>query len=1193
MKHIPCYLEQILLVNEKKIVIEGWIATKETKIDIFLDQNGKKYSSNFLTLYPREDVAKTLEINLKDAKGFYCVFEDISNGLVCVHIKSEEQEVYCKEIKPIPKREEEILKFIDSISYNIKEQELKIRGWAFCKFENQPVKVNVYSKGKLLAELYANKVRNDVHTTFQRYESSLYCGFSKVISKEIKANKISLCFISKKGKKEWIHTNLNQEKQSKIGILTQSIIKFYRKIKREKLSLKQIFKEIKITLDGANNEVKKASLKKEIVFHKKEEVWEKNNQCSNSLKEELITKIEDKSIGVVIKVKSGNNLYHQIESINNQYIKVSEVLLLVEDNNQKEIFQQYEKENKVFILTIQEAYLRISNWNIKNILFMQEGIILDETMVLQLLFENSPIRFDIVYSDSRFYNGKLNFKPDWSPEHILSCNYIGNCILTTKSLLVKIWGQQLPLNKEIIYDFILRAFEMNIRIGHIAKVLYKEEKSEDLSEDYKNQKSVLEEYFRRRKLDVEINKNIQANQEEYPIFSIKFLDEGEKVDIIIPTKNGKDILSRCISSLEKTSYKNFVITIIDNASDDPEMLEYLKKIQSDKIRVRRIENESKKGFSYSYINNQAALQSDCEYLLFLNNDTEIITKDWLSCMVGYLNINQVGIVGAKLLFPDDTIQHAGIIMGLHDKMAGPAFKLLSIKEKGYLNFENTTRNYSAVTAACLLIRKKDFFSVGMFDNKEFSVAYNDLDLCMKVIRQLKKTNVFVAEAMLYHYEGATRGYVDKIEETVAFREKYKTYKDSYYNCNLSTENEYFELSTACTLTAPKLRIPKVMFVLHNLNYEGAPLQMLEIAKGLSKQGKISVEIAAALDGKLTKKIKEEFNINPVIIPCEVKKLKNYREYEEIVKQYMQSMKEKRIDLVVANTIECFFAVEAAKQLGVKAIWAIHESVDCFQYFSSLNWKIQQSYLNCYSYVYRLIFCAKATQVMYKDVDVNYSSETIHNGVVFHKIEEYKKKYSISDAKKHLSISEDTLMVLVLGNTCIRKGQLDFVKSVKRLKEELPKQKMIFYIVGGVEGEYLEEIQDYIIENQLQKDVIIIMQTDQTEQYYRASDIFVCTSYNESYPRVILEAMAFELPIVTTPVFGITEQVYENVNGYFFSPGDIETMTEKIKQLICNPECRKTFSTNSKTVLRFINSYEEMIEKYSQVIQQAWISSYRK
>ena len=271
------------------------------------------------------------------------------------------------------------------------------------------------------------------------------------------------------------------------------------------------------------------------------------------------------------------------------------------------------------------------------------------------------------------------------------------------------------------------------------------------------------------------------------------------VSLIIPTRNGLHLIRQCITSiLEKTSYLNYEILIVDNNSDDEATLRYFEEVQAD-TRIRVIRDE--RPFNYSALNNNAVKMSRGDYVGLINNDIEVISPDWLEEMVGLAIQPNVGAVGARLWYPDDTLQHGGVIIGIGG-VAGHSHKFLARGVHGYFSRGELTQSLSAVTAACLIVRKSTFERVGGLDEVNLTVAFNDVDFCLKV-REAGFRNVWTPFAELYHHESATRGHEDtrakkaRFESEVLYMiDKWKDYLtvDPAYNANLTLAREDFSLA---------------------------------------------------------------------------------------------------------------------------------------------------------------------------------------------------------------------------------------------------------------------------------------------------------------------------------------------------------------------------------------------------------------
>jgi GT2 family glycosyltransferase len=244
------------------------------------------------------------------------------------------------------------------------------------------------------------------------------------------------------------------------------------------------------------------------------------------------------------------------------------------------------------------------------------------------------------------------------------------------------------------------------------------------------------------------------------------------------------ILRRCVDSIErKTAYKNYEILIIDNNSTDPETQRFFAETRHRVIEVHE-------PFNFSRINNIAAQSAKGEFLLFLNNDTEIISEEWVTAMLELCQLKEIGIVGAKLYYPNGNLQHGGVVLGIGG-IAGHSHKYFERGNRGYFDSLICVRNYSAVTAACLMVKKDIFDEVRGFDEK-LRVAFNDVDFCLRV-RDRGFRIVWTPYAELFHYESATRGYKMDIEETAFMKQRWGNVlsSDPYYNPNLTLKTEDF------------------------------------------------------------------------------------------------------------------------------------------------------------------------------------------------------------------------------------------------------------------------------------------------------------------------------------------------------------------------------------------------------------------
>ena len=400
------------------------------------------------------------------------------------------------------------------------------------------------------------------------------------------------------------------------------------------------------------------------------------------------------------------------------------------------------------------------------------------------------------------------FKPDWNQDLFYSYNYLCHFTAVSHQVISDIGGFRSGVDGTQDYDLLLRAAK---RIGfknivHIPHVLYHWRTvvgSVAASAENKSYTTLagikaLEDHFASLgKKGVQVKKGAKENlyRVQFPIPAAPPL-----VSLIIPTRNKIDYIKPCIVSiLERTRYSRYEIILIDNQSDDAKTLRFLEDISRNaKVRVIKYDDV----FNYSAINNFGVRHANGEIIGLLNSDTEVIDEDWLSEMVSQAIRPDIGCVGAKLLYQDNTVQHAGVILGLGGS-AGHCFVGLREDDPGYYHRAQVTQNYSAVTAACLLLRKSVFEEANGLDEENFKIAFNDVDLCLKV-GELGLRNLWTPYAKLYHLESKTRGYEDttgkkkRFESEVAalkLRWASKLESDPAYNPNLGTDKYSFEIKT--------------------------------------------------------------------------------------------------------------------------------------------------------------------------------------------------------------------------------------------------------------------------------------------------------------------------------------------------------------------------------------------------------------
>ncbi len=422
---------------------------------------------------------------------------------------------------------------------------------------------------------------------------------------------------------------------------------------------------------------------------------------------------------------------------------------------------------------------------------------------------------DYIYCDeTTFKSGDINkmitlhFKPDYAIDNLRANNYICHFSVFARELLdgTELFRTRFDGSQD--HDMILRLTDRARNVVHVPKLLYywrshPGSTAADISAKpyaIESAKGAVADHLRRHGFE---HFQITSTRAFETIFKIRYQIIGSpKISIVIANKDHAADLKRCITSiLEKSTYENYEIIVVENNSCDKETFDYYEELAENK-RIRVVEYKTDKPFNYSAVNNFGASEADGAYLLFLNNDTQVITVNWLEELLMYAQREDVGAVGAKLYFADKGIQHAGVVLGLGaHRTAGHSHYKQPQENMGYMGRLCYAQDVSAVTGACLLVKKKLFEEVGGLE-ESFAISLNDVDFCLK-LREKGYLNVFTPFAELYHFESASRGLDDQGEkaerynrESDQFRKKWKKVLeagDPYYNPNFSLDRSDFAL----------------------------------------------------------------------------------------------------------------------------------------------------------------------------------------------------------------------------------------------------------------------------------------------------------------------------------------------------------------------------------------------------------------
>ena len=488
-----------------------------------------------------------------------------------------------------------------------------------------------------------------------------------------------------------------------------------------------------------------------------------------------------------------------------------------EDDRMQKVLREYtKKDSRIRVKNLEENLGIAGNTNAALAMASGEFVGLldhDDLLAPNALYEVADRivadeQTDVLYTDEDKVTTDLkehfqpHFKPDFSIDLLRSNNYICHFFVVRRTLLEKTGGFRREFDGAQDYDFIFRCTEQAEKIVHIPEVLYHWRTHKESTADnpvskmyaFEAGKRAIESHLERCR-----EQGVVSHTKDMGFYRVDYPVQGSPlVSVVIPNKDHSDMLMRCVNSIkEKTTWKNYEIIIAENNSVQKETFDCYQKLQEDsRIRVITWEGE----FNYSAINNFAVREARGEYLLFLNNDVEVISEGWMTFMLGNCQREEVGIVGAKLYYPDDTIQHAGTIIGIGG-IAGHAFLNMPRSRTGYLHKASIQLNVSAVTAACMMMKRSVFESLQGFEER-LSVAFNDVDLCLRTV-QAGYLVVYLPWAQLYHYESRSRGAEDSEEKIRRFQGEIEFMRsrwigllksgDPYYNKNLTLSKWNYSL----------------------------------------------------------------------------------------------------------------------------------------------------------------------------------------------------------------------------------------------------------------------------------------------------------------------------------------------------------------------------------------------------------------
>lgn len=672
-----------------------------------------------------------------------------------------------------------IRSYIDEFSYNEETKTYQVKGWAF-SYEKEPITFSILNvAGKEVEFDYKSKGRVDLYSLSMVDEDQIDCGYTI----KWKGNaKEKYSFVLKT--KNYQSKEILQEKRSSQNVLSK-VPKLFKMLSYQHfkngfriLKKKGFSGVIDRIVHGSNN------------WAEYDEWFNATKVTKEELERQRNTKFEfAPMISIIVATFNTKEEYlkEMIDSVRNQ--SYSNWQLCIGDGSTNDSVEKYVKEHygddsRIVFKKLEKNYGISGNMNGALELVTGDYVGLfdhDDLLTPDCLYEfvasMQEVHHDCVYSDEDKLNDKTkkfedpHFKPDFSIDLLCSHNYITHFFVVNIDIVRKVGGMRSEYDGSQDHDFIFRCVEQANSVHHVPKILYHWRMHplstamdpESKMYCYTSGKKAIESHFKRIGIDATVE---MLPRPLYGMYHCKYtVKDHPLVSILIPNYNHKDLLKGCIESLMNVNtYSNMEIVIVENNSTEQEIFDYYKELEETYSNVKVIYYEG--DFNYSKINNYGVKYTHGEYILFLNNDTKVIEPDSIEDMLGVCQREDVGAVGAKLLYEDDTVQHCGVVVGYHG-YATAAFSLIDRNDFGYMGRPRVSWDVSAVTAACLMTKREIFDEVGGFD-EDFKVACNDVDLCLK-IRSLNKWIVEDVFSVWYHYESKSRGLEDTPEKQARFQ----------------------------------------------------------------------------------------------------------------------------------------------------------------------------------------------------------------------------------------------------------------------------------------------------------------------------------------------------------------------------------------------------------------------------------------
>ncbi len=770
-----------------------------------------------------------------------------------------------------------------------------------------------------------------------------------------------------------------------------------------------------------------------------------------------------------------------------------------------------------------------------------------------------------------------SWKPDWSPELLLSYCYPGHLTTVRAELFRSIGGIREGFDGAQDHDFWLRASQVAKRVGHIPQILYHwrvhagSTAASGLAkpQGFDAGKRAIQQAFHARGIDCDIDRPEWAIQSGWGIHVPTMADDGPSVAILVHATDGWNRLDRLMEHLSRTSYHDRNVYLIANGDTPP----------ADRARI--LTTHANQRVDLARALNSAAEAVGETMLVFLDVELEPQGPCWLSRMVGWGRLPGIGALGPRVLDRTGRVIHAGLGLDLDGDPVALAYQGLREHEPGPMFQARVTGNRSALAIDGLLTRRETFLALGGFDAAAFPSSLFDADLGHRLTAAGLRS-VLCAEATIIRDRVPMVSHPAR--ELAEYRRRHHDRRDHARNPRLSRAGG-LEPAPTVIPASPRSPAVRVLAVTQNLNWEGAPLMLLELHRGLKSRRGVEPVIVSPRDGPLRAHY-ESAGI-PVILDAALVPdgpSRGPRPVEVLTRLIYENL----IELVHVNTLGLDRVVEAAGTLGTPSVWSIHESDPPAAHVASTPGLSSVKLGEILATPYRVVFTSRTSRALFRSWETAANFALIHTQGDPSGLAGRLAMIDRARARAELGIADGDLAVLAIGTVCERKGQQDLVRAFGRLDPAVA-SRIVCQVVGLRDGVPYGRALCRMVES-LPRDrrdrFRVFPETGDTAVYWRASDLLACASRIESYPRVIIEAMRCGLPIVTTPVFGIVEQVRQDVNALFYEPGRDDQLARWLTALEGDRARLDSLAAATPDVLASLPSHEDMIRSYEDLFLAA-------